>query len=75
MKWHSGPPPSIGWWPASVRRDHTFLRWWDGERWSASAWAGLTAAQAAQLAEVAVPNQDEIRWTDRPAWWPERSKT
>lgn len=31
--WRSGPPPSVGWWPASKRGDPTVLRWWGGSNW------------------------------------------
>ena len=76
MKWRSGPPPSIGWWPASVRRNRTFVRWWNGQQWSAPAWAELTAAQAAsRAAEPCCVFNKSIEWTDRPASWPKRSRT
>lgn len=32
--WNSGPPPDIGWWPCSVSRSGTLLRYWDGKYWS-----------------------------------------
>ena len=76
MKWRSGPPPSIGWWPASRCLFEDVYRWWDGKQWSAPAWAELTAAQAAsRAAEPCSVFNKPIQWTDRPAWWPERSRT
>ena len=76
-KWHKGPPPSIGWWPASVVRDANVLRWWNGEYWSAAAeekssqWGVYIAASNRENLSV----QTDIEWTDRPEWWPARSKT
>jgi len=32
--WHSGPPPHIGWWNASVMEAPGIWRWWDGGWWS-----------------------------------------
>jgi hypothetical protein len=76
-KWHKGPPPSIGWWPASVVRDANILRWWNGWCWSAAAeekssqWGVIVAASKRENLSL----QTEIEWTDRPEWWPARSKT
>lgn len=33
-KWHSGPPPHIGWWNASRLELINIWRWWDGREWS-----------------------------------------
>jgi hypothetical protein len=73
--WHKGPPPSIGWWPASNCRDPNALRWWDGERWSYVVWNVFSAEDAARVARSKDACQDIIEWTERPASWPERSKT
>jgi hypothetical protein len=75
MKWRKGPPPSIGWWPASYGRNLNALRWWDGEWWSANVSPRRTAKHAARLAKRKAEWQEKIEWTDRPANWPERSKT
>ncbi len=72
--WHKGPPPSIGWWPASCRRNKKLLRWWNGRAWSLPAHIQETAEEAAKSAYVE-SFWDDIEWTDRPASWPERSKT
>lgn len=69
MKWHKGPPPEIGWWPASVSRDKKSIRWWDGECWSSNAWPHETAQQAAIFASIKQIGQYEIEWTER--WWEE----
>lgn len=73
-KWHKGPPPSIGWWPASTTRDPNCLRWWNGDWWSLPAYISWIASEAAEAAALKTTT-DEIEWTDRPASWPERSKT
>jgi hypothetical protein len=75
MKWRKGPPPSIGWWPASVCKEPGCVRWWNGKHWSLAAWADTYVAVAASSARRRAPNQIDIEWTDRPAWWPARSKT
>jgi hypothetical protein len=75
MKWRKGPPPSIGWWPASYCRGANVLRWWNGAWWSLAAYSKMTAEQAAEQATVKSDFHDAVEWTDRPAWWPERSKT
>jgi hypothetical protein len=75
MKWRKGPPPSIGWWPASVCKDPSCVRWWNGGCWSIVAWADTPVKVAARSARKPASFQEEIKWTDRPAWWPERSKT
>jgi hypothetical protein len=72
--WHKGPPPSIGWWPASRRRNSDILRWWNGKSWSTAAHIRMTAKEAAESAYVAT-FLDDIEWTDRPASWPERGRT
>jgi hypothetical protein len=75
QKWFSGPPPSIGWWPASVVEDDSALRWWNGEFWSQSAYEESPPWHAAFLAEQFSSNQEAIQWTHRPASWPKRSRT
>ena len=76
-KWHSGPPPSVGWWPASRWRDSSRLRWWDGFTWSEAAWVGSSELQAAIYASRPAASHpfDGIEWQHRPASWPARSKT
>ena len=73
--WHKGPPPSIGWWPASNCRNPNAHRWWNGEWWSAVAWPDSSAKEVARAARSKDATRDLIEWTDRPASWPERSKT
>jgi hypothetical protein len=68
-KWHKGPPPSIGWWPASVQHDRKVLRWWNGEYWSIAAYPKYTAQAAANMAKHRFYESDKepIKWTER--WW------
>ena len=75
--WHKGPPPSIGWWPASTSRNPGMLRWWNGENWSFFSSTKFDSVDRAAR-KAAYPlfiKVDEIEWTERPASWPERSKT
>lgn len=74
--WHKGPPPSVGWWPASAMQDPSALRWWDGERWSRAAYRGYTVEEISMCArERNGVGRRSILWTDRPASWPKRSRT
>ena len=73
--WHKGPPPSVGWWPASNCRSPDAHRYYNGEWWSEVAWPEHSAEEAARAARSKDACQDLIEWTDRPASWPERSKT
>jgi hypothetical protein len=74
--WRKGPPPSIGWWPASVCRDRAVLRWWNGQWWSHAAWPYTPAKKAAAAARrKEIWRQEDIEWAKRPASWPLRSKT
>jgi hypothetical protein len=75
MKWHKGPPPSIGWWPASNARNLQCLRWWNGKYWSEPAFVGQSTQSAESAATLKATNQQPIEWTNRPIYWPERSKT
>ena len=76
INWRKGPPPSLGWWPASNNRDAAVYRWWDGKRWSLSCFDVYTAEYAGYIAKTKVSNSGHlIEWTDRPEWWPESSKT
>lgn len=67
MKWHKGPPPEIGWWPASIAQDPGCIRWWNGYRWSLPAFVRDSANTAAKMAAKRSDIQAFIQWTDR--WW------
>lgn len=67
--WRDGPPPGIGWWPASSVRNLNpiALRWWDGE-WSCVALDSDSPKFAGLVASTRTGHADrDIRWTDR--WW------
>lgn len=72
-KWHKGPPPSIGWWPASYQRRPEVLRWWNGKEWSIG--AGRFTMNPGYIASVVSPDQSKIEWRHRPDDWPEHSRT
>lgn len=74
--WHSGPPPSLGWWPASSERFENSYRWWNGVYWSRPCFNGEPGEIVALFS--AIPSTfdlSEIEWQRRPASWPERSRT
>jgi hypothetical protein len=68
-KWRKGPPPEIGWWPASMYRSKSTIRWWNGVCWSVPVDWGATSRQAEVCARVFADGdiQGDIEWTDR--WW------
>ena len=73
--WHKGPPPSVGWWPASRSRNPNMLRWWD-KVWSLPVHKNERSAErVARNAATPEPRPFDIEWTDRPKSWPKRSHT
>lgn len=74
-EWHSGPPPSLGWYPASITESEGVYRWWDGARWSEHSIKTHTAETAAIYAQRKAVYFDKIKWKHRPSDWPERSRT
>ena len=74
-KWNNGPPPSCGWWPASIGKHSDYYRWWDGKYWSVAATRGCQASSAAALATINAEMGAEIYWKHRPKSWPARSFT
>jgi hypothetical protein len=63
-KWHSGPPPHVGWWNASVGCDPEVWRWWNGWRWSLPATpitSPLSARNAATMS-ASQPTNLCIQW-------------
>ncbi len=66
--WFKGPPPAIGWWPASVARRAFVLRYWDGKHWSQSVHMDTTRQEIAQIKlHQALGEEKHIRWINR--WW------
>jgi len=75
-EWFSGPPPSIGWWPASINKDRSYLRWWNGEYWSLCCKEGDLLHTITTNAKLATFNHStNIKWAKRPMTWPLRSYT
>lgn len=68
--WKSGPPPSVGWWPASVSNDPQCLRYWDGKAWSDAAFPTMRKTNPAVKAIRKDLRLRDIRWA--PKWWPEK---
>lgn len=66
--WHVGPPPSIGWWPASIYGEIGVLRFWDGQFWSWPVDKTCDMIEVATMAERPSSNPN-ILWTQRPADW------
>ena len=73
-KWHKGPPPSVGWWPASGFQFDDIYRWWNGTNWSKPAAKRDGKRLAAYMANLPSAT-DDIEWQHRPASWPKRSRT
>jgi len=66
--WHYGPPPHVGWWPASFSKRTDRLRWWNGRNWSE--WVSSEDNQLAAGyfgCRESFANTDEIQWTH--PWW------
>lgn len=74
-RWHKGPPPSVGWWPASQFRTTGLYRWWDGVCWSKCAGKRDSEQTAARLASIPARDSSRIEWHDRPKGWPPQSYT
>lgn len=66
FEWHSGPPPHVGWWNASINRDETAWRWWNGRHWSMPAFVGDSAKDVAERAKYKnMAGHPPIEWTHR----------
>ena len=62
--WQSGPPPMVGEWIASIKKDRYIRRWWDGKRWSI--WYSKLMDQEKRDFRSSSPciaaEQDKVRW-------------
>jgi hypothetical protein len=77
-KWHSGPPPSLGWWPCRLEGvpPNGHLRWWNGANWSWCATEGESIFHVSWAANhKTLYDTVHIQWSARPDSWPERSRT
>ena len=73
-KWHSGPPPHVGWWNASHYDGHNrnmSWRWWNGEYWSRLAFPFDSMVSIGISSGAADQHQNKIEWTD---YWPENAR-
>jgi len=70
-EWHSGPPPHIGWWNASITRHQCHWRWWDGKVWSLPIDPRFSRIEAGRYAAQISNLQHGIFWTD---YWPENAR-
>jgi len=62
VQWFSGPPPAVGWWPASALGLIDFYYWWDGEEWSQYACFDFSPEQAEYRASRRSKNSQNIKW-------------
>jgi len=71
--WRSGPPPSVGWWNASISKSPDAWRWWDGTGWSMAAYPEDSLWQVNQNATTKRDpmSKRQIEWTD---YWPENAR-
>lgn len=70
---HSGTPPHIGWWNASVCDDeyaNKAWRWWNGEFWSMAAFDTSSATTAHIRAEARMASAT-VRWSH---YWPDNAR-
>lgn len=63
--WHSGAPPHVGWWNASLDKKDDVWRWWDGSNWSVCAYDFELEWVAGRRAELQMyAAADLVEWTD-----------
>lgn len=68
-EWASGIPPQQGWWNASIERDPSARRYWNGETWSAPCYVGDPddIAERARMAPSQAAEVIEWRGLTRPS--------
>jgi hypothetical protein len=76
-EYRKGEPPAIGWWPTLTgESEFPLIRWWNGMCWSVGANEKHDKHYAERCARSPAPVPDrQIHWADRPAHWPEWSRT
>jgi len=72
-KWNSGKPPHVGWWNASLARDHLLWRWWNGAQWSIYCHQGHSGEAVEARARCASNHRENqtMEWTD---YYPENAR-
>ena len=69
--WRSGPPPSIGWWNASVYKAGDRWRWWDGKCWSYPAYPEFSMSEVLEAVKLKHLSNTSVYWND---YWPENAR-
>ena len=52
VKWHTGNPPAVGWYRASLWKRECIYRWWNGRVWSLPVNFRENSVTAAFLADM-----------------------
>lgn len=74
LVWRKGPPPSVGWWPASNSRSPSPIRWWDGSTWSCPCYKGDSPSIVDQMAARKSERSYSVEWRVRPQTWPAHAR-
>lgn len=76
-EWNEGPPPAVGWYPASIFKNAKNLRYWNGRRWSQSVLDVAPAVFAEYMADQPCSGDDMkcMLWQHQPRDWPENART
>ena len=69
--WHTGPPPHVGWWNASVTRGEYLWRWWHGKCWSTCVCADDSTGEMQRCASIQMPESHVVEWS---YYWPENAR-
>jgi hypothetical protein len=72
-EWHSGPPPHVGWWNASMNESPNTWRWWNGTAWSTACFQGIEINEIGRIALEPgdTYEQECVQWSD---YWPENAR-
>jgi hypothetical protein len=69
LKWKSGAPPSIGWWPLAFGGYEIGVSYWNGVFWSDCPAIGDSLKIVAECASRPFPDQERLYWSRK--WWKE----
>jgi len=68
VSWRFGPPPEVGWWPATWAGTTELIRFWNVDEWSDLAYHySFTKDSIPPIEEMEFINSPYMMWTDR--WW------
>lgn len=62
--WHTGNPPHVGWWNASIFRAGGAWRWWNGKHWSLVVYDNFDLEYAARRATLKNTDKKAIEWSN-----------